>query len=258
MIISYLLFGDDQTNYYQAYWSALSFMRQMEDEDKLVFITDRPEYFGWIEDRAEKIVLNERIIKEWKGKFNFFWRIKIKALQKIAETFPGEDMLYLDADTFLKGNLKLVRQMLKKAATVMHTNEGKLNKFKAKTTKHMWRRMKNKEYGGLVVNKQSCMWNAGVVGLPSKKHCRLDLALQICDEMCRDVDRKRLLEQFALSLALDSEQDLLAADQQIHHYWSDKDQWNEQIKEFILDTHLKGYNFEEQMEAVERILNSQL
>lgn len=253
MIISYLVFGDNNTNYIQAFFSILTFLGKMNHEDRIIILTDSPGKFGFIKDRGTIHTLNDKQLKDWKGTQDFFWRIKIKALQYVVSKYPEQDLLYVDADTFLFGDLDAIRTKFREGHTLMHLNEGILRNIPAKTTKHMWRKMNGRNYGGAEINNESCMWNAGVVGIPDNHVDKLDLALIICDEMCLDIERKRLLEQFALSIALNESIQLHASDNEIGHYWGNKNQWNEMISDFICDCHLKSLTITEQVEEVKQL-----
>jgi hypothetical protein len=66
----------------------------------------------------------------------------------------------------------------------MHLNEGKLSLLRSKTERMMWKQVGKKSFGGVVIQPDHCMWNAGVVALPALKSMNIvKMALAICDNM---------------------------------------------------------------------------
>ena len=78
----------------------------------------------------------------------------------------------------------------------------------------------------------------------------IELALRICDELCEQQVTPRLIEQFALSVALAETYTLRAARTYIGHYWSTKDDWNASITAFFLESHLKKRTVEAELAAL--------
>ncbi len=96
------------------------------------------------------------------------------------------------------------------------------------------------------------MWNAGVVGVPApRNHEAIALALRICDDLCQQQVTPRLIEQFALSVALAEVQGLRPAKPYIGHYWSTKELWNEAIGRFLLTSHLQNHTLAQDLEALD-------
>ena len=97
-----------------------------------------------------------------------------------------------------------------------------------------------------------CMWNAGVVAIPNTqdgKDC--ELALAICDEMCNNGVTKRLIEQYALSIALQKKYGLAEAKTEIAHYWSTKELWNRYINNFFIQAYFSQWNYEKIIAQIE-------
>ena len=228
MNLVYLVFGDNTTLHAQANFSILSFLSQKQILNKIIVLTDSPGFYNYLAN--ENCIQIERISKEilniWKGEYNFFWRVKIKALEHVYNHNPSHHILYLDADTFLCNNLNVLKEDLDAGHNIMHTNEGKLSRIKSKTTAKMFHQLREKEYSGILIDNSSCMWNAGVVGVSKhKSKDMLSQALDICDQMCKEKVTSRLIEQFALSIVLNQENTLLSAENNIGHYWGNKEKW---------------------------------
>ncbi len=243
MHLLYLTFGKNIQNHIQAQFSIFSFMVQKKEISSINVITDQPDFYINIKDNVNVIAVNHDTLQKWKGEYDFFWRIKIKAIEMLCSLYVGEPVLYLDSDTFLFGDLAVLTEghLLYKA--YMHENEGVLSLEKSKTARKMWMQIKGRNYAGITILANHCMWNAGVVFVPNKKQNRENtMALEICDEMCRQGVTRRLIEQFAITAALQEVYGLQAADNVIGHYWSNKTAWDNLITEFLLSCTFKAYS----------------
>ena len=255
MNIVYLVFGNKIENYQQAYFSIFTALLHKNDEDKIIVITDDSSLFGFFENIIETIFINQDTIKDWEGPHQFFWRVKIKALQLVAQKYPEDSILYLDSDTFFYKNIEVLRSALQSGQHFMHLNEGKLSQLSSKTEKLMWKQMKGKSYGNIIINENVAMWNAGLIGISQKHFECLELTLQINDAMCADGVTRRLIEQFAFSLGLNQYSELQPADHIVGHYWGNKKQWNDTISLFLRECFMKKYHFDA---VVERIKDMEL
>lgn len=249
MNILYLVTGKNPLHHAQTCFSIYSFLNQTEVHDRVYVVTDAPEFYSRLNPKINIIPINQIQLKDWKGEHKFFWRAKIKVLEHICTLHPDESVLYLDTDTFLFGNLKTLKSDLKNP--MMHLNEGKLSERESKTEKRMWWGVKNKVFGGITINEKHCMWNAGVVGIPANEGLKIcELALTICDGMLSKKITPYFIEQFSSSLALSENGDIKAADKYIAHYWSNKDEWTDEIYQFIIISTLKNNTVEDDIAAI--------
>lgn len=253
MNIVYLVFGNKIENYQQAYFSIFTALLHKNDEDKIIVITDDSSLFGFFENKIETIFINQDTIKDWEGPHQFFWRVKIKALQLVAQKYPEDSILYLDSDTFFYKNIEVLRSALQSGQHFMHLDEGKLSQLSSKTEKLMWKQMKGKSYENIIINENVAMWNAGLIGVSQKHFECLDLTLRINDAMCADGVTRRLIEQFAFSLGLNQYSELQPADHIIGHYWGNKKQWNDTISLFLRECFMKKYDFGTVIERVKEM-----
>lgn len=249
MVLTYLVFGAALQNYSQAYFSILSFLARKSGDDLIVVLTDRPEFFEGLREEIEVLTLDNKQLEDWKGPYQFFWRIKIKALQEVVLRYPSRHVLYLDSDTFFFRDATGLKDILEAGSHLMHLNEGALSELPSKTEGTMWRQLKGKTFEGVAMETDLHMWNAGVVGVSKHDTHALERALALCDALCEQQVTPRLIEQFALSVAL-SRGGMAAADHVIGHYWSNKKGWNERIGQFFAESLLKGWGRKEQLEAV--------
>ncbi|MBC6697861.1 hypothetical protein [Hymenobacter sp. BT190] len=251
MNLLYLVFGDAVRNHFQAQFSILSFLRHRAGLSGITVVTDAPDFYRHLAGHVTVLPIEAATLREWKGEFDFFWRIKIKALEYVAQRNPGQAILYLDTDTFLHGSFAALQQALVAGAAFMHEPEGALSALGSKTEKLMWRQTGGQTFGGIQLHERHTMWNAGVVGIPAAgAPAAIALALAICDDLSRQGVTPRLIEQFALSVALQEQFELRAARPYIGHYWSNKDEWNEAIGTFLLESSLKGRTVEQEVAAL--------
>ena len=252
MHLLYLVFGANVRNHFQAVFSMLTFLRQADALTGITIVTDAPQFYQRLAGHVTVLPVDEATLRAWRGEFDFFWRIKIKALEYVARQHPGQALLYLDSDTFLHGSLAQLGAALAGGHAFMHEREGTLAAARAKTEQRMWQQTQGKRFGGVLLHERHAMWNAGVVGIPAgRAEAAIALALAVCDDLSRQQVTPRLIEQFALSVALAETGPLQAARPYIGHYWSTKDEWNEHIAAFLLASHLQERPVAEELAALD-------
>ena len=237
-------------HYQQVYFSIYTAAAYKTIEDRIIVVAENPSLFTSLANHIEVIPIKRALIKEWEGKHQFFWRVKIKALELIAQKYPTDSILYLDGDTFFYKNMDRLRSGLKEGQNFMHIEEGKLSKLSSKTEKLMWSQMKGKTYQTIKIDENSAMWNAGLIGISNKHFDCLNLTLGINDAMCADNVTRRLIEQYAFSLGLNEYSTLQPADDIVGHYWGNKKQWNKIIDLFIKECFMKNYSFDQIVDYV--------
>ena len=251
MNLLFLTFGPNLKNHYQANFAILSFLQYAEAVSAIYVFTDHPEFYQRFNEKVKLVPITEAQLKEWKGAYGFFWRVKIKAIEKLVTTDPQTPIVYLDSDTFLYRNPTDFQAALEQGKALMHENEGKLSERKSKTERKMWSQVNGMKIGKVTISGEHCMWNAGVVAIPAVKNKEaVALALEICDAMCAASVTPRLIEQFALGVALAETYGLTAADKWIGHYWGNKEEWNEAITVFFLESYLKAFPVEKDIDRL--------
>jgi len=253
MNIIYLVFGNNMDNYQQVYFSVYTAFAHKNTEDRIIVVAEDPSLFASFQDKIEIIPISRAIIKEWEGKYQFFWRVKIKALQLVAKKYPSDSILYLDGDTFFYQNMDSIRDGMKNGQNFMHVEEGKLSALSSKTEKLMWKQMKGKSYFNTKIDEDSTMWNAGLIGVSPKHFACLDLTLEINDAMCADGVTRRLIEQFAFSLGLNEYSPLKPAAHVVGHYWGNKPEWNKIISHFLKEIFMRNYSLDQIIERIREI-----
>ncbi|GEM_PF-1428289 len=172
--------------------------------------------------------------EQWKGTHQFFWRIKIQIILEMVRNFPDDRILYLDADTLALDLAKVNTQL--ERTNLMHLNEGALRALSTKTERLMSQQITGKHAHGIEFNDSMEMFNAGVVGLMPGQSRPMELALCLCDTWLEWKVTPRLIEQLALSVALNTSGALGTCSESIGHYWSTKDWWTPYLRAW-LDQH---------------------
>ncbi|WP_439328202.1 hypothetical protein [Lonepinella sp. BR2357] len=245
MNLTLLTFGERLENHYQACFAILTFLRDPQIE-KVIVITDRPDFYRIFGDRIEFIEIDQTTLQQWQGKYQFFWRVKIKALQTVQAQYPTQHLLYVDSDTFLASSLTAMQRQLNQGQTFMHLKEGALGDKSRRTWQKMHRTLKGKNVANIKITSDTAMWNAGVIALPAEKaQAILALAIGFCDEICSTNCERRLVEQFSFSVALNQHQPLQPCNTIIGHYWGNKTEWNQMIADFFVNAQLKNLSLQD-------------
>lgn len=246
----YFTFGDNLNNYTMTNFSMLTIKKLAPANSKFVIYTDKPEYYKYA-DFAEIRLMDANLLKDWKGKHNFLWRVKIKAMLDSAQKDEGH-LVYLDGDTIAYKNLDPIIHDLDEGKCFMHIKESRLSQDMAAHKALMWSQVQNKTFGGMLVHDQSFMWNAGFVAVSANNKIEiLNKALASNDEMCDQGVTQWLIEQFSLSQALASTNNLRAADRFIAHYWGNKDEWIQNINNFFAKCFLQNLSAIEAIELID-------
>lgn len=258
MILTLLTFGDNLDNHYQANFAILSYLKDPKITHVCV-VTDRPQYYQGFDEKLVLIEIDEAKMQSWRGHEDFFWRIKMKAIEAAALRFPSEHLLYVDSDTFLVTDLERLQSGLDQGQCFMHIEEGKLSQLDSKTERRMWNSLKEKTFASHHIDANTAMWNAGVIAISAHQSVNIiQNAIQACDEMCQTDCTRRLIEQFAFSLALNHDGNLQPADREIAHYWGNKGEWNNAIREFFVYSHLTQASLTEQINQIRQFDARQL
>lgn len=248
MNILYIVFGDKLDYHLQAYLSIRSFQKQMKDDDHIFVVTSRPEYYRHA--NVTTLDVTDEEIESWKGPHHFFFRVKIKAMELLASRYPDQHILYLDSDTFLFGDLNVLKQRLNNGNGMMHIREGHPSKMKGRSLK-LWNTVKGHTYAGITLGERHDMWNAGVVAVPKD---RLDkiiaTSLAICDGMLNDGGNCFILEQYAQSVCMNELTELKASDDCIGHFWGNKEGWESVASDLLLRSYMKQNSLQEELDAI--------
>lgn len=249
----YLTFGTAPTIHWQASFSILSFLAHGWDEGEIVVMTDCPSAYSLFENRVKIITVAETQLRNWRGPTDNFFRAKIKALEACIAQSPNEDWLYLDADTFLFKAFEPIKTAFETGCPLLHLCEGRLSDLRSKTIRRLWAITKGRSFGGIQFDDETAMWNAGVIGLPGKGAPEtIAHVLRVCDELCQEKIRPRLIEQLSFSVVLAHTGKLRATEDCIAHYWSNKPEWERFIAAFFAGCFLQKLDFQDILKEMMR------
>lgn len=252
MNIVYFVLGGSTVIHMQVNFSIRTFLAQRSSDDVVYVVTDSPAMYAAL-PHVTTIPITVKQISEWRGPHDFFWRVKIKVLQMIAQKSPDKSMIYLDGDTYLYGRLDEIKARLKHGHGMMHLDEGCPGDMKQKSLM-MWQTVNGRSYGGVTIGRQHHMWNAGVVAIPAELVVKVtDLALSICDGMLDDGSEPVVVEQYALSIALcESVVQMEEAKRWIGHYWHYKYYWSRYIAHFFVRSYRQGQGVEDDLQCIRK------
>lgn len=245
-------FGTDQIFYLQSTFLILNWLRYRNEIDSINVITDQPAYYRKFEKYINIILVDKNTINQWKGEYGFVFRVKLKAIELVVtENSNKHPILYLDTDTFIYQGFNELKDTLLSGKGIMHINEGKLSECPKKSQSRLWKRIKNKTFGGNTITENDYMWNAGVIGIPADKCSEtIDTAIKMVDDMCNRIPVNFLIEQFCVSVTLQRKVEIKAARGWIGHYWGNRDSWNNLISAFFAESYMKNSTIEEDMERM--------
>lgn len=250
MNIVYFVVGNSMVIHMQVAFSIRTFLAQMTSDDVIYVVTETPLMYANL-PQVVTIPISQDEIKRWRGKHDFFWRVKIEVIRMIAQKDPDKAVIYLDGDTYLHGSLKEIKEQLSQNCSMMHLDEGCPSEMKERSLS-MWQTVNGKSFAGVTIGQQHHMWNAGVVAIPAAHAVKAtEMALAICDGMLDEGSEPVTVEQYALSIALSEFTDrMIAAKQWIGHYWHYKYHWCSYIAKFFVKAYRLNYTMDEQLEKI--------
>lgn len=255
MTFMYLTFGEKSEYHVQAYLSMLSFRRQTSPGDRIVMVTTAPQFYRRASSWVEVIELSPSQVAAWKGRHQYMFRVKTMAMKHYADEHPGEDLLFVDTDTFLSGRLDELRGVLGRGCGLMHKDEGSPADMKGPSLR-MWRNVEGREYAGFRINRQHHMWNSGIVGMPAAKvQDIVGDTLLLLDGMLDDGVKSFNIEQYAMSVAMTEHLTVEAAEPWVAHYWGNKDEWERAIQDFMLRAYVQDWTLDDELQAVDELLS---
>ena len=223
--------------------------------EKVVVYTDNPEYFkSYLGNHSllqYELITPERLLK-WRGAIQFVHRVKIEMLLDAAALFPTSNLLYLDGDTyFVKDPHDLIAK-IDAHHSIMHEAENIVNQGKDPLSKKVAHFLKKFEFRidgkNIKIPPTMVMWNAGVLGFSPQFFLKLKNVLDLTDQSYSKY-QKHVMEQLAFSYFLASISRIQAANEDIHHYWRQKNEYATLIQKFLA----QNTNLEKALQAFDQI-----
>lgn len=234
--ILYFAFGE----YYvkQAVFSLISLLivnRQRQREFEIVLFTDLPDQFEWLKTRLplDVRILTHKEITELSGPHAFILRTKIAVIERIQSEFQG-NILFIDTDTIMCQPLDGIFGRLKIGVYFLHQREWSLRDGRKLHPDFCPQDLEFcLESGGKInINDETNMWNSGVVGIPETGRKLIHDALELCDKYYT-IFPSWHVEQFCLSIILNSTGRLRGCGRQVYHYWHNKPLFEKATKGFF-------------------------
>ncbi len=188
----------------------------------VVIYAQEPAAFGSLGVRT--VPLDAETIRRWQGPLAFVHRLKIHMIVDAMARF-GDDVLYLDGDTFWQRDTGRLAGLVGDGTFVFHNYEGRMGDKGL----HHWLHEYFKRVGkgslppfSADISPHAPMYNAGVLGLPfARRELLLDV-LRLTDELLLRCYQTEWLEQLAFSHTLSEAGSIETAYVEVAHYWYDK------------------------------------
>lgn len=219
----YLAIGREEilTQALYSAWSALAWKGGLPLDVHIY--TDKPEFFDALASRVDRVLLDAARAREWRGPWDFLYRMKAKVVEEVARRFPADPVLFADADTFWIGEVGQAFARISERTAVMHEQEYFVASHDTLQMKNFRRRMGRARFRGAPIDLHAWMWNSGALGLHPRHFPLLSEWIAYMDEV-HPRNRKPIVEQFAIGWLLQRRLDLLSpCDDLLFHYYDDKD-----------------------------------
>lgn len=220
--LAYLATGGDEVRTFALYaaYSALAW-RGSAPAEVHVF-TDRVEAFAPLASAVTVEPLALDVLRDWRGPFDFVFRLKPKLLEHLLERHPEDNVVLVDADTFFTGDVERLLARIGPGRAAMHEREYLPSERQSPQLQRFRRRMRRARFRGQPVSLDPWMWNSGVVGLhPSHLTVVRDWIAFLDAVYPRNP--QAFVEQYGVSWLLQRDShDISPADDVVLHYYADK------------------------------------
>lgn len=203
-----------------AVWSALAWRGELP-LDVHVY-TDDAAAFAPLAGKIDVRALSPEEIRDWRGPHDFIHRLKAAMIRDLVRRFPGEKLVYVDADVYFTGQLAGLFERVGPGRAVMHVREYPVATHGSSQMRKFRAHMEPLRFRGRPIDLSHHMWNAGVVGMDPAQAVILDEWLEFIDAIYPHYKRG-LVEQYGICHLLQREAEVVPADDLVLHYWFQKD-----------------------------------
>jgi hypothetical protein len=206
-----------------AAWSALAHRGELPLTVHVY--TDTPEFFAPLAGNGlEARALSEEEIRAWKGPCNFVHRLKAEMIREMVRRFPGDRLLYLDADVIVTRPMASVFERIAPGAAVMHLREYSVASRRSEQLRKFRKYMGRLAFRNAPIDLTGDMWNAGAIGIHPAQFGVVDTWIAFIDTIYPKYPRG-LVEQYGISLFLQRAAAVTPCDAEVFHYWFQKDEY---------------------------------
>ena len=222
----YLVYGSEDIQA-EAVYSILSYYKITCNDAKVIVYTDSIAFLkNTLRAFPEIIypVVTPAQWQSWRGSSNKVYLLKIGVLNHAAQHFPG-NLLFVDTDTIWRADPALIFSQIEQGAYVMHVSEGALyagNPLSRKVYKNLKKHVFQVDYQAVKIDKETVLYNSGVLGLTSATALQLAKVTALADEMYA-LYNKHMMEQLAFSLWFTAKGSVVEASPYLVHYWNIKE-----------------------------------
>lgn len=230
----YLSYGSE-IEYRRTIFSIFSFFAWCQGEKdtvRIVIYTDSPEYFKYyLENKdVDYFLLKENMLQMMAGPEGFNHRVKVLVIAWAFDRYPGEDIVFIDSDTFLIASAAPLLKKIEPGMSFMHLREYQIHealmKYAVFNQEHFPRAFLNYitdrvfYIAGepICFNKYDYSWNSGIIGLSSNFSIYMPDILKLTDEFYAN-SKWFISEQLAFSFILQRKTEIIPTADLVYHYW---------------------------------------
>ncbi len=235
-----LAYGSSGRFHREAAVALLTLQAHAPAPKELVVLTDHPQLYRWFGSSIIVDRLTPAILTQWRGPQNDRFRPKIEGLRRLAAD-AAADVVLLDTDTMARHDLTPFTDRLAAGAVFLHRREYGLAAPPRKGDRSLKREIVGRSWEGVAADRDSAMWNGGVVASSRRHRGIFDRTLAAFDEM-RLATRHFAVEQLAYSIVFPAYGSIEAAAPWFDHYWdwTNRDRFDRAIERFLSLARLSG------------------
>jgi hypothetical protein len=228
-----LAYGSSGRFHREAAVALLTLQAHAPVPSELVVLTDHPRLYQWFGSSITVDRLTPAILTQWRGAHNDRFRPKIEVLRQLAAD-AAADVVLLDTDTMARGDLTPFTDRLAAGAVFLHRREYGLAAPPRKGDRSLRQEIVGRSWQGIAADRDSAMWNGGVVASSRRHRGIFDRTLAAFDEM-RLATRHFAVEQLAYSIVFPAYSPIEAAAPWFDHYWdwTNRDRFDRAIERFL-------------------------
>lgn len=218
---------------------------------RIVLYTDNSDFFrhylAYLQ--IEYVYLNDSVLEEMSGQYNFSHRRKIAVIDDTFQRYPNEDILFIDTDTFFYTKPSFLLSPFVEGKSYMHKREYTLKESVAVFSSYNQSEfpvaflsyIDGKDFfiggAGQVFGPDNYSWNSGVLGLTKSFAQYIPDVFNITDAFYFN-SKWFVSEQLAFSLVLQSISEICPTDRFILHYWGKR---QKTLMDNLIGNFLKQY-----------------
>lgn len=250
-----LLCYGQEIEYNRAIFAILSFLawnRKGRNDYRIICYTDNPTYISrYVKGiTVEFVNLTPAYMQDMLGGSSYIHRRKICVLQDVNQRYPGDDLAFMDSDTFFIADSSRFIEQLQLGVALMHEREYTIEQAPENYRRFMSKRLIDAEryplafikliedlefdYDGKKISfaKTQYVWNSGVLGIKGVDLCVLNSVLELSDLFFAKTEWF-ISEQLAFGLLLQDKLTLKESSAFVNHYYLNKKRVDPIINKFL-------------------------